>query len=200
MNIVVATRNATKLAEIRALFGDFIAMGSAVLSLDEAGIAGAAEEDPNGSLMGNALVKARYVRAHRRDVYIVSDDTGLYIKALNDEPGINAAIWGGKDMPWQKRTQHCLDAMKGITDRAAAFATIAVLIERDGKEHVFDGSVNGRILEAPACAPKDKMPYSPLFVPNGHTKCWAEMTDEEENRISHRGVAFRRLINYMRAG
>ena len=95
--------------------------------------------------------------------------------------------------------RYALEQMRGIPpeQRDATFQTIAALVKPDGDIALFAGSVHGRILEAPHGICQPSMPYSPIFLPEGQTKTFAEMTTEEENVISHRGKAFRFLREYL---
>ncbi|HWC58024.1 MAG TPA: non-canonical purine NTP pyrophosphatase [Candidatus Paceibacterota bacterium] len=194
MNIILSTGNPSKALQIQALFSnkDII-----VKTLKEVGIEGEAIEDGN-TLEENAYKKAKYALDHSDgSTWTMADDTGLFIHALNGEPGIKAARWAGEGK--ETTTQFALEKMKDLTDHSATFETVVVLLSPSGVKHIFKGQIDGIMLEKPACDPQPKMPYSPLFIPNGQTKCWAEMTTEEENAISHRGIAFRKAIAFLEA-
>ncbi len=188
MNAILSTRNPSKAEQIKAVFA-----GSpiTILTLDEAGILGEAIE--NGSTLGeNALKKALFAWKHSKvKCWTMADDTGIFIKALDGRPGIHAARWAGETATTAEITQYTLDQLKGITDRSATFETVVCLISPEGGRHYFKGAVVGKILEAPKVPPQPKMPYSPLFVPDGSDLCWAQMSVEQENAVSHRGQAFR---------
>ncbi|MES2216289.1 MAG: non-canonical purine NTP pyrophosphatase [Patescibacteria group bacterium] len=186
MNIILATRNKSKAAQIQATFA-----GSPfkVITLDETHIEGEVVEN-GGSLHKNARLKAAFAREKSNGKFwTMSEDTGIFINTLEGQPGVEAAYWGGK-LTDIERMNYCLRQMEGKMDRSAKFETIAVLISPDGVEHSFSGEVQGTILQLARCAPQPKMPYSSVFQPNGYTKTWAEMTIDEENAISHRGKAF----------
>jgi XTP/dITP diphosphohydrolase len=100
-------------------------------------------------------------------------------------------------VPTDEITRYTLKRLEGIEERSAAFRTVVVAISPDGEEHEFTGEVEGRVLEAPRTKPQPRMPYSPLFVPDGEELCWAEMTTEHENRVSHRGKAFRQTRAFL---
>ncbi len=188
MEIILATRNPSKALQIQEIFG-----GSAirVIAMEEAGISGEAYEPETGTFASNAFLKARYVREQAPDAWVMADDSGICIAAHDGAPGVNSAYWAGRDATTEQITDFVVEKMHGIEDRSAVFHTVVALITPEGAEHTFEGAVAGTLLEFPRVPAQPKMPYSPLFVPDGQEKCWAEMTTEEENAISHRGKAFR---------
>ena len=194
MQIILSSRNPSKAEQIKAMF-----VGSlfSILTLTEAGIDGEAVED-GVTLHENALKKARF--AHERSDkkgWTMADDTGLFITHLKGAPGVKAARWAGDTATTDEITRHTLNQLQGASDRSAKFETVVAMISPDGKEHYFSGEVQGIILEAPRTPPQPKMPYSPIFVPDGTDKVWAEMTVDEENLISHRGKAFRQARAFL---
>jgi len=191
MKIVLSTRNPSKTEQIKAIFAE---SPITILTLAEAGIQGEAVEDGQ-TLQENALKKALFAR--RPGCWAMADDTGLFIKALNGEPGIKAARWAGEKATSEQTIEYTLEALKGKIDRTAHFETVAALVSPEGKEYFFTGRVYGSILEAPKGKVQPKMPYSSLFVLPVINKVWAEMTLEEENRVSHRGKAFRQAREFL---
>ncbi len=195
MNIILSTRNPSKAEQIKAMF---IGLPVTVQTLDEAKIAGEAVED-GSTLQENALKKALYAWGEASPkAWAMADDTGLFIHALNGEPGIKAARWAGEDARTEDITNFCLSKLSGITDRRATFETCVTLISPEGQQFSFSGKIDGNILTAAKTEPQPKMPYSPLFMPEGTDKVWAEMTVEEENAISHRGRAFRQVVEFLK--
>lgn len=192
MNIIFSTRNPSKANQIDVLFRG---SGMRVRTLEEAGIEGEAVEDGT-TLEENASKKACYAHERADGLWAMADDTGIFITALNGEPGIHAARWAG-DVPTDEITRYCLKRMEGATDRSAVFRTVVVLVSPKGEAHTFTGEVHGTMLTEPRVPPQPKMPYSPLFVPDGETLCWAEMDTEYENAISHRGIAFRQVREFL---
>lgn len=188
MDIVLSTRNPSKAAQIQALFDSAPVK---ILTLDDVKIVGEAVEDGT-TLKENALKKALFVyECLNPKKWVMAEDTGLFITALNGEPGIKAARWAGETATTDEITQHTLKRLEGAADRSATFETVVSLISPTGEQNFFSGTVTGSLLTAPRTKPRPKMPYSPLFVPDGETLVWAEMSVEHENRISHRGKAFR---------
>ncbi len=193
MEIILSTRNPSKALQIKSVFGGSLYK---ILTLDEAGIVGEGQEDSE-DIIENSRSKALYAHQFvRGKSWSVADDTGLFIKYLNGAPGAKAARWAG-DVSTEEITAYTLERMRGAFNRTATFKTAVVLISPEGEEYVFLGEVEGVLLETPRCKPQPKMPYSPLFVPKGGTKCWAEMTTEEENAVSHRGKAFRKMKEFL---
>jgi XTP/dITP diphosphohydrolase len=191
MHIILATRNPSKADQIIAIFAG---LPVTIQTLAEAGIEGEAVED-GVTLQENALKKARY--AHRLGLWSMADDTGLFIKALNGRPGIHAARWAGETATTDEITQYTLNQLAGAVDRTATFKTVAALVTPAGEAVLFSGEVQGKLLDVPRTRPQPKMPYSPLFIPDGSDRVWAEMTTEEENAISHRGKVFRQVYQYL---
>ncbi len=190
MNIILSTRNPSKAEQIKAILAG---VPISVLTLSDAGIEGEGVED-GATLEENAITKALF--AHRAGGWSMADDTGLYIDALDGRPGVHAARWAG-DVSTDEITAYTLKQLKGVTDRSATFSTVAALISPDGAQTIFIGKVRGVLLDAPRTKPQPKMPYSPIFVPEGSQKVWAEMTVDEENTVSHRGKAFRLVREYL---
>ena len=195
MNVILSTRNPTKTLQIQAIFAG---SGITVISLDAVGIEGEALEDGR-TLEANAQKKAAFAHGVVANAWAMADDTGIFIDALDGIPGVDSAYWAGHGVSTDRFTQFVVNEMKGIKNRAATFKTVVCLISPEGKEHFFAGEEKGHLLESPRVPPQPKMPYSPLFVPEGETMTWAEMTTEYENKISHRGKAFRKARNFLEA-
>ena len=164
--------------------------------MDDAGIQGEAVEDGK-TLEENALKKVKFAHDAAPNTWVMADDTGIFIDALGGIPGVDSAYWAGHGVPTEQFTQFIVDQMKGIENRSATFRTVVCLISPEGKERFFVGEVKGHLLESPRAVPQPKMPYSPLFVPEGENITWAEMTTEYENNISHRGKAFRQARDFL---
>ena len=195
MRIILATRNPSKALEIQDLFA--AQRHIKILTLDDVGIQGEAPEEGD-SLEANALEKA--VFAHTRapePMWVISDDSGIFINALGGEPGVQSAHWGGKGITTEARTAYCLEQLRGVSDRSATFRVVVAVISPQGTRRFFSGELQGDLLEASQVPSRPKMPYSTLFVPRGHTQCLAAMSIPAENAISHRGQAFRQVLEYL---
>lgn len=187
--IVFATNNAHKMEEVAAMLGGEYRL----VTLRECGIT---EEIPENepTIEGNALQKARYVH-ERTGGDCFADDTGLEVDALNGAPGVHSARYATDGHDFEANMRLLLRNMEGKSDRRARFRTVIALI-LDGEEYVFEGVVEGRITEQPAG--DHGFGYDPVFVPEGETETFAEMTPERKNAISHRGRAVRRFADFMR--
>ena len=190
MKLVFATNNAHKLREVSQVVGDEFTL----VSLRECGIVeDIPEEQP--TLEGNALQKARYIYA-RTGLDCFADDTGLEVDALGGEPGVRSARYAtdGHDDEANKRL--LLERMQGVEARGAQFRTAIALII-GGKEYLFEGIVRGSITESERG--EGGFGYDPLFVAEGYSESFAEMTAEEKNAISHRGRAVRKLAEFLQS-
>lgn len=189
--IVFATNNAHKLGEVREIVGDEIE----ILSLAEINCHDDIPETA-GTLEGNALQKARWVK-EKYGYDCFADDTGLEVDALGGEPGVNsaryAAMHGGTDHDSKANMTLLLKKMDGKVNRAARFRTVVALL-MDSEQHLFEGKVEGSIIESPKGS--DGFGYDPVFVPEGYDVTFAEMTSEEKNSLSHRRRAMDNLMNY----
>lgn len=192
--LVFATNNAHKIAEVRAILGD----RRQILSLEEIGCH---EEIPEtaGSIEGNALQKARWI-SQRFDCDCFADDTGLEVEALGGEPGVMSARYAqangrGDGHDSTANSTLLLERMEGIENRKARFRTAIALIIA-GKETIVEGIVNGSIATAPHGT--DGFGYDPLFIPEGESRTFAEMSPTEKNAISHRRRATEALLKVLK--
>jgi XTP/dITP diphosphohydrolase len=189
MRLIFATNNSHKTEEIRALLpNDF-----SVVTLKEAGIVGDIPE-PHDTLQDNAAEKARTVYALTHN-NCFSDDTGLEVYALNNEPGVHSARYAGEGRSFEKNIDKLLQKMENIQDRSARFRAVICLI-LDGKEHYFEGICQGKILKERRGI--EGFGYDPVFIPDGSDKTFAEMSMEEKNAFSHRGRAVAALVAYLK--
>jgi XTP/dITP diphosphohydrolase len=188
MKLVFATNNKNKIKEIKTLLSSSIEL----LSLENINCL---EEIPETSdtIAGNALQKAKYV-AEKYGYNCFSDDTGLEIESLNGEPGIYSARYAGEQKSAEDNMDKVLKGLEGNKDRKAHFKTIIALII-DGKEMLFEGVSNGEITKTKSG--NDGFGYDPIFQPEGYAITFSEMSLEEKNKISHRGKAVRKLIDYL---
>ena len=193
MEIILSTKNKSKADQIKALFDN---PDVVIFTLSEAGIVGDVVEDGK-TLEENALKKARFAWKQTKK-WSIADDTGLFIDALNGEPGIYAARWAGENAKTEEIMNFTLKKIEGVqkNKRTGTFKTVAAVISPEGQENVFTGSIRGSFLIRPKVKCQPNMPYSAIFVPDGYSKSWAEMSVEEENSISHRGKAFRQVRDF----
>lgn len=189
MEIVFASNNAHKLEEVRSkLPKEF-----RVLSLKD--VLGDVDIPETGETLNeNASIKSRYV-FERTGKNCFSDDTGLEIAALNGEPGVYSARYAGEGCTFQDNMNKVLKNLEGSENRSACFRTVISLI-LDGKEHYFEGRVDGEILTEEQGT--DGFGYDPIFRPNGFEQTFAQMSLEQKNQISHRGLAVQKLVEFLR--
>ena len=187
--IVAATNNLHKLSEIRPLIEpDF-----RILSLEEIGCHEELPETMN-TLEGNSLLKASYV-FERYGLPCFADDTGLEVAALNGEPGVYSARYAGEQKNSDDNINLLLSRLRVENNRSARFRTIITLIKPQTVQ-TFEGIIEGQILRERRGA--SGFGYDPVFQPFGYTKTLAEMTLEEKNHISHRAIAVRKLVHYIK--
>lgn len=186
--IVFATNNAHKLQEVRQILG----AEYDVVGLDQIGCN---EDIPETSdtISGNALQKARYIRQHYH-TDCMADDTGLFVDALDGAPGVYSARYAGEGHDAAANRCKLLRNMAGKTNRSASFRTVIALIQ-DDREQLFEGRVDGVITSEEHG--DHGFGYDSIFQPVGYDKTFAELTAEEKNAISHRGLAVRQLALHL---
>ena len=188
--IVVATNNAHKLTEIRAIIGNEIEL----LTLADINCFDDIPETAE-TLEGNALQKARYIyEKYGCDCF--ADDTGLEVTALNGGPGVHTARYAYPDRHDPKaNTEKLLRELEGVADRSAQFRTVVALI-LNGEEHLFEGIVRGTIpteergTEGFGC--------DPVFAPEELGKTFAEVGPDVKNEVSHRARAVKKLAAFLK--
>lgn len=182
--LVIATANKHKLIEIQNIFKN-----SAKEILPMPADIGEIIEDGN-SFIENSLIKARAVYNHTK-LPSLADDSGICINALNGEPGIYSARYGGENLGYKEKMQMILDKLKNKNDRTAYFITSAVCVLGDNYYIALEGRVDGVIVESPKGF--DGFGYDPIFKPNGYDVTYAEMTLEQKNSMSHRSIAMNKM-------
>ena len=164
-----------------------------LVSLEEVGCLEELEESKE-TIEGNSQQKAEYVYDNY-GVNVFADDTGLEVAALNGEPGVKSARYAGPDRDNESNIDLLLKNLESKNDRSAQFRTVITLF-LNGKMHQFEGVAKGEIISAKR---GDKgFGYDPVFIPEGYTKSFAEMTMEEKNVISHRGKAVKKLVDFLK--
>jgi XTP/dITP diphosphohydrolase len=189
--IIFATNNEHKVIEVRAILKKMFK----ILSLKEAGIEIDIPE-PYNSLQENAFEKARVIH-QLTGKNCFAEDTGLEVEVLNGEPGVKSARYAGEERSFEKNIDKLLSKLENKENHKAQFRTVVCLIE-DGKQKIFEGTCKGTII---AQRRGDSgFGYDPVFIPDGSTKTFAEMSMEEKNRFSHRKKAIEKLTRYLKAG
>lgn len=187
-DIMIATSNKGKVREYKSLLEP---LGYAVHDLSELD---PIEIDENGStFQENALIKAKSIK-DKCNMTVIADDSGLEIDALNKEPGIHSARYlEGHDYSYKNKV--LLERMKGKTDRTARFVCAIALCDETG-DHLFTGVMEGKINDQ--AVGDNGFGYDPIFLVEQFGKTSAQLTMEQKNSVSHRGIATRELLAYLK--
>ncbi|HOX10923.1 MAG TPA: RdgB/HAM1 family non-canonical purine NTP pyrophosphatase [Candidatus Moranbacteria bacterium] len=194
MRIIFATHNQGKVREMQNILSG---LDVEIVSAEEAGIFEDVEEDGK-TFEENALKKARFIM-EKTGEWAVADDSGLCIAALDGAPGIFSSRWAGESSSGDELVNFTLEKMKNIPaeNRSAYFESAIALVSPEGKHWTFAGTVDGKIVAISKGEAHPKLPYDVIFVPEGYEKTFAEMSQEEKNKISHRGLAFLKLKEFI---
>jgi XTP/dITP diphosphohydrolase len=196
VKILLATRNAKKLIELQRIVDAAVTGTFEIVGMSDAP---AYDEVPESGLTfaENALIKAREGATHT-GLATVADDSGLCVDVLNGMPGIFSARWSGKHGDDGANLDLVLAQIDDMPDtaRGAAFVCSAALALPDGRSWTVDGTMAGHLIRAPRGS--GGFGYDPIFVADGYDVTTAELTPEEKDAISHRGKAFRGLVEVMR--
>ncbi|MFC5269136.1 non-canonical purine NTP diphosphatase [Adhaeribacter terreus] len=188
MEICFATNNENKLAEVQKMLPDTIKLKT----LAQIGCTVELPETQD-TLEGNAKQKAQYVFEHF-EINCFADDTGLEVYALNNAPGVYSARYAGEQRNNQDNINLLLQNLKGKHDRKARFRTVITLV-LDGEYFDFEGVAEGEIIHE--MRGTNGFGYDAVFIPEGYTQTFAEMSAAEKNKISHRGQAIAKLVAYL---
>ncbi|MCH2197064.1 non-canonical purine NTP diphosphatase [Kordia sp.] len=188
MKIVFATNNQNKVKEVQSL----VPKNITVLSLKDINC----EDDipeTQPTIEGNAIQKAQYVKEHYGyDCF--ADDTGLEVHALSGEPGVFSARYAGPRRNADDNMNKLLNNLQNKEDRSAQFKTVVALI-LNGEQHTFTGICEGTIIKEKR---GDKgFGYDPIFMADGFSETFAQISLEEKNRVGHRGKAVQKLIGFL---
>ena len=188
-DLIIASNNQNKIREYKDILEP---LGFKVLSQNEAGI-NIEVEETGTTFEENSCLKAEaiYNITHKN---VIADDSGLEITALNNEPGIYSARYKGIKTPLE-RNKYVLKALKDVKDRSARFICTICYIDEKGHKELFKGIWNGRI--AKSISGNNGFGYDPIFIANEKRCTTANLTEEEKNKISHRGRATKLLLEYL---
>jgi XTP/dITP diphosphohydrolase len=188
MKLIFATNNQHKVDELkRALPPHFH-----IITLSDAGI-GIDIPEPHDTLQDNAAEKARTIFG-LTGTSCFSEDTGLEVYALDNEPGVHSARYAGEKRSSEDNMRLLLERLEGRLDRRARFRTVICLI-LDGEEYFFEGICEGSIALAPEGG--SGFGYDPVFIPDGSNRSFGTMSGEEKNRFSHRRKAADMLVTFL---
>jgi len=189
MKICIATNNKHKLAEIQQQISNQLT----IVTLQEIGCTAELPETTS-TLEGNATQKAQYVATHF-DINCFADDTGLEVEALGGAPGVHTAYYSGS-RDAQQNNELLLKNMEGIENRNAQFRTVIALVWNK-QTYLFEGIVKGKIAFSIDNGTQG-FGYDPLFIPQGFDIPFSQMDINTKNKISHRGKAVQKLINFLK--
>ncbi len=186
--VVVATQNAGKVREFAALLADLPAR---FVTARQAGVEELPEET-GSTFAENAALKALFV-AEATGLPALADDSGLVIDALGGAPGVYSARYGGPGLTDRDRYTRVLDELRAVppAERTARFVAALAFVLPDGTLHRAEGIVEGTIADAPRGT--SGFGYDPIFIPHGESRTFAEIPEDEKNRMSHRARAIAAL-------
>ncbi len=188
MELVFVTANNHKAAEVQKVVNSRIK----ILSLKDINCFDDIEETGN-TFHENALIKTRHVFNKFR-LNCFADDSGLEVEALNGAPGVFSARYSGEPKNDANNIVKLLQNLKNHSNRNACFKTVIALVI-NGEEFTFEGKINGTI--STEILGKNGFGYDPVFIPQGYTTTFAQMTSEEKNSISHRALAVQKLNAFL---
>lgn len=188
MQIVFATNNRNKIKEVQALLPESIQL----VSLEDIGCLEDIPETAD-TIEGNAILKADYV-SQKYGYDCFADDTGLEVEALNGEPGVYSARYAGEQKNANDNMDLLLSKLRSENNRNAQFKTV-VALNLNGQQHLFTGIARGKITTEKSG--DQGFGYDPIFLPEGFTQTFAEISLQQKGQISHRGKAIRQLIDFL---
>ena len=190
MDIIVASNNQGKIKEYKKLLEPF---GFKAYSMSEKGIYTDIEETGT-TFEENAYIKAKEIY-DILGTFVISDDSGLEVEALDGKPGLYSARYKGIDTE-EGRRKEILNELKGKRNRKARFVCCICFIDDKGEKHIFKGLWNGKISKEEIGS--EGFGYDPIFIPDGEEKTSAELGVDYKNKHSHRFLASEKLIEYLR--
>lgn len=187
--LIIATRNAHKTGEIRTMIGDRFEVLDATSFPDFPEI-----EETGTTFLENARLKAEGI-SRCIEGWVLSDDSGLEVDALDGAPGVWSSSYGGEEGNHAKNNTRVLAELVGKEDRRARFRCTMVLARGGAEQASFSGTVEGHLVESPHGA--GGFGYDPLFVPDGHERTFAELGDTIKNSLSHRARALQQVVAFL---
>lgn len=190
MEILIATNNQHKIKEYQEIFNQF---NIKVLSLKDLGIV-CDPEETGETFEENSLIKAREC-AKYTDKIILADDSGLIINQIPDILGVKSSRFLGEDTPYEIKRKEVIKRLEG-KDRKASFVCCITILNMEKEPLVFKGECFGRISEKEEG--NQGFGYDPIFIPDSYENTFASLGDEVKNKISHRGIASSKLVEYLK--
>lgn len=194
MKIAISSSNKGKLAEISQALGESFEL----FTKDMLGLGDFDVLENGESLEENAFKKSKAL--YDRTGYVtISDDTGLFVDALGGAPGVYTARFAGENASYEDNMDKMLDVLKevgNLEDRACHFKTVICLVDKKGEVHYFEGRLDGYI--AFEKSGNLGFGYDPIFIVKESNRSLADYNEEEKNQISHRGLALKKLVSYLK--
>lgn len=190
--LILATNNKHKLKEVREILSPH---KITVYGLNDLNLKPNDVEENADTYAGNALIKAKSIQ-ELTTMPIIADDSGLEIEAMNNQPGLHSARFAEQYGGHENAIKVILENLKKKDNRNARFVCDIILLNEGDKPLLFEGIVPGHIAEEPYG--EGGFGYDPIFIADELNKTYAEMTQEEKNKVSHRGKALKKLLTYLR--
>ncbi|MFO1127606.1 MAG: RdgB/HAM1 family non-canonical purine NTP pyrophosphatase [Rhodospirillales bacterium] len=185
--LVIASHNPGKVGEIAELLAPH---GAQVVSVADLGLP--VPDETGDTFVANAEIKAR-AAATATGLPALADDSGLCVEALDGAPGLRSADWAGPKRDFDMAMRRVQKMLEGSEDRRAHFICALALVWPDGHAETFEGTVFGDLVWPPRG--KRGFGYDPMFLPDGYSQTFGEMSPEQKHAISHRAAAFRSLVD-----
>lgn len=185
--LVVASHNQGKIKEFKKILSPFNIEVLSAIDIDLPDV-----EETGTTFIENALLKASESAKHC-GLTVIADDSGLCVNALNGRPGVYSARYA-PNRDFDKGMDKLINEIQetGSNDWSAYFTCTLALVTPDGKEHIYEGKIDGTIITEKKGG---GFGFDPIFVPNGYEKTFGELSGEEKNKISHRGLALNKFVN-----
>ncbi len=190
MDIIVATNNQGKVKEIKNILAPHNVMSQMEIGVD------IDVEETGDTFVDNAFLKARAIKPYTQCA-IIADDSGLMVDYLNGDPGVYTARYAGENTTPMQGIEKLLKNLEGVPyeGRAAKFVSVIALILPDGREYSFEGECSGYITNI--LKGENGFGFDPVFYYPPLDKTFAELTDDEKNRVSHRSAAISKLAKFI---
>ena len=190
--LILATNNAHKLKEVREILSPH---KITVYGLNDLNLKPKDVEENADTYSGNALIKAKSIQ-ELTTMPIIADDSGMEIEAMDNQPGLHSARFATEHGGHPNAIKAILEELKKKDNRKARFVCDIILLNEDEKPLLFEGIVDGHIADEPYG--EGGFGYDPIFVADELNKTYAEMSQEEKNKVSHRGKALKKLLTYLK--
>ncbi|MDD7306374.1 MAG: RdgB/HAM1 family non-canonical purine NTP pyrophosphatase [Peptoniphilaceae bacterium] len=191
MKVVLATSNKDKIKEIKNL----IPKNYQILTTKDLNIDNFEVEEDGETLKENAYKKAKALYDRIKEP-VIADDTGIFVKSLDNRPGVRAHRYASNNPTYKENRNKMLEELRGKEDRSAYFCTCVCYIDKAGKDHYFEGKIYGQITEKELGA--YDFGYDQIFKPESSDKTFGQMTVDEKNHYSHRALALNKFVNYLK--